>query len=147
MILALAAAAVAASTAQPTWPTHYQRAAQLWQAGQKPQALEAFYIGQLRGRINIACVKQAEDGGPALLGALQEVVGRPINEWAGGEIDQWLAGIDSALAWDAANPDPDVTTTACRTEQATQRAGLRDLRATIDRTRADIAAERARNGL
>jgi hypothetical protein len=146
VILALAVG-MAASVAEPVWPTHYQRAAQEWQAGRKPQALEAFYIGQLRGRINIACVKQPEDGGPALLGALQEVIGRPINEWAGGEIDQWLAGIDAALAWDAAHPDPDVTTPACRQAQATQRSGLRKLRANIENSRAEIASKRKKNGL
>lgn len=146
MILALAVA-LAASDTEPAWPAHYLQAAEHWQAGRKDEALKAFYIGQLRGRINIGCVEQKPDGGPALLAALQETMGGPINGWAGGEIDKWLRGIDAALAWDAANPDPEVQTPACVAEQARQRDGLRELRASIDKGRADIAAERRRNGM
>ena len=46
---------------------------------------------------------QLNPGAETLLGALQEVVGRPLNEWAGGNPDVWIATIDEALAWDAAN--------------------------------------------
>jgi hypothetical protein len=123
------------------------QAAEHWQAGRREAALQAFYIGQLRGRINVGCVEQQPDGGPALLGALQESIGAPINGWAGGEIDKWLVGIDAALAWDAANNDTDVTTSACIAEQSRQRAGLRELRSNIDKGRARITAERRRNGL
>lgn len=145
MILALAA--WVSVLAEPAWPAHYQEAATAWEAGRKDEALTKFYIGQLRGRINVSCVEQEPSGGPALLGALQEVMGTPINGWAGGDVDRWMKGIDAALLWDASHPDPDVTTDACRIEQAKQRQGLRDLRASIDRDRAEIARQRKANGL
>ena len=146
MILA-AAAALAVSASEPAWPLHYQRASGEMEAGRMQSALKWFYVGQLRGRIHTNCVEQDPTGGPALLGALQEVMGGPLNLWAGGKPDVWTATIDEALAWDAANPDPDVTTDRCRAEQVTQRAGLADLRAQIDKSRSEIAAERKKNGL
>lgn len=126
---------------------HYQRAGEEWKQGRMQSALKWFYVGQLRGRVHIGCVDQDPTGGPALLGALQEVIGAPLNEWAGGKPDLWIATIDEALAWDAANPDPDVTTDACRTAQAKERSGLADLRTYIDKNRAELAAERKKNGL
>ncbi|GLR47066.1 hypothetical protein [Sphingomonas astaxanthinifaciens] len=148
MILLVAALAAATATPTPSaWVGHYQQSAEAWRAGKRDDALRLFYVGQLRGRINVACVAQPADGGPALLGALNDMLGTEINGWAGGEPDRWMAGIAAALAWDAANPDPDSPGAACETERATQRKGLAELRTYIDTHRAEIADGRRENGL
>ena len=46
------------------------------------------------------------DADPALFASLSEVVGRPINEYAFGDIPALAATIDRVLAWHAANDDP-----------------------------------------
>ena len=38
-----------------------------------------------------------------LFSALTEQVGRPVNEYIAGNVDEWLAAMQWALDWDAAN--------------------------------------------
>lgn len=70
----------------------------------KNEAIYWFYVGQLRFRYHLAANPGlAPSGDPALFASLSEVVGRPINEYAGGHPAAWIAGIDRALQWDASH--------------------------------------------
>lgn len=103
------------------------------------------YLAQLRYRIML----EVHDDPDAriLLAALHEQVGRPINEYIGGDVDEWLAAIDWALDWDAEHGDP-ITPRAGNEEAAERiRAGLVALRADIEARRDEIPRMRAERGL
>src|SRR5690606_4095506 len=126
----------------------YILAARLLAEGDGYAAAQWMYAGQLRYRFLIA----AEGGDTfsndrVLFSALHESVGRPVNEYIGGDVDEWLAVIDWALEWDETNPNP----TTSRTEHAgawqDTRDGLVSLRAQIEAQRDEIPAMRAENGL
>lgn len=73
-------------------------------ASTKQEALFWFYVGHLRYRYYLAANPNLpRDGEPALFASLSEVVGHPINEFAGGKPDVWIAEINRALEWDAAH--------------------------------------------
>ncbi|MFL6546316.1 MAG: hypothetical protein ACJ8LM_14185 [Candidatus Udaeobacter sp.] len=40
-------------------------------------------------------------GDPALFSSLSATVGKTINEYAGGNVKDWVKAIDRALKWDA----------------------------------------------
>lgn len=117
-------------------------------AGEKDEAARWLYIGQLRWRFYLAANPDLPpDGDPALLAATLETYGRPINEWAAGDVDGWIAAMQAALDWDDAHPNG---FTAKRDHQAayrTVRKGLADLIVSIRERRTEIPAERERNGL
>ena len=65
-----------------------------------------FYVGQLRYRSYLASNRNLKpDGDPALFGALSEVIGRPLNVYAFGDIPALAATIERVLAWDASHED------------------------------------------
>lgn len=136
-----------AALAASPWPGFYQKANEEFAAGNRDEAVVLFYVGQLRGRIAVACKNLARDGEPALLASLNESLGRPINEYAGGFPAGWAAAIDRALAYDAANPDPNTPSTECRAERERQRAGLTELRDHILANVDEIREQRTANGL
>jgi hypothetical protein len=138
---------MAMATPANSWLQHYTKATALLGGAKRDEAVVEFYIGQLRGRTNLSCVKQEPSGGPALFASLNEVVGRPINEYAGASPDKWIASIDAALAWDLANPDPENGSSKCTSEKMRQRGGLTGLRKMIDTQRDTIREERRKNGL
>lgn len=136
----------AALAAQP-WPAFYQKANEEFAAGRRDEAVTLFYVGQLRGRIIVQCTNPRPDGDPALLASLNETVGRTMNEYAGGSPSGWAAAIDRALAFDAANPDPNAASGECRAERERQRTGLAQLRTHILSNVDEIRAQRTANGL
>lgn len=129
------------------WFAFYMVAAELLRRGEIDRAVEWFYVGQLRGRINATCIPQDPTGGPALLASLNSVLGTPINEHAGADPDEWAAAITRALAWDAAHADPTNPGPTCAEKRRSQRAGLADLAREIVATKAEIRATREKNGL
>lgn len=143
----IAVAAAADGMEAALWPQIYGRAGELFQQGERDEAVTLLYIGQLRARIRIQCVPGPADREPALFASLTETVGRPINEYAGGDPGGWAAAIDRALAWDEAHPDPDATGAACRAERERQRQGLGELRRQILGSADDIRRQRAASGL
>src|SRR5262249_57333521 len=101
---ALAADAAALAGQHPG--EYYRRAAQLLGAGRKDDAVFIFYLGQLRYRAHLSARRDLKpDGDPALFASLSEVVGRPVNEYAFGDIPALARTIEAVLAYDRANPD------------------------------------------
>ena len=106
------------------------------------------YAGQLRYRFMLI----ADDADPGsadatLFSALMEQVGRPVNEYIGGNVDEWIAAIDWALDWDATHDNATTSKTEHAAELAKVRTGLEELRTMIDQQRADIARQRNEAGL
>ena len=137
-----------ASAAQMHPAGYFALADRLFRDGRREDAARWLYVGQIRYRFHLAANPGApQSGDPALFASLMESVGRPINEYAGGNVDGWLAAIDAALAWDAANPNGFTSKSAHAGELAATRSGLVGLRRSLDSQRADIARTRAANGL
>ncbi|MEL6919680.1 MAG: hypothetical protein AAFO77_01460 [Pseudomonadota bacterium] len=125
-----------------------QRAAELFGAGQRDEAAYLYYIAQLRVRIYIeARPDLPPSGAPALAGSLFEVVGRPINEWIGGDVDEWVSIMDRVLAWHAANDDAITPKATYGDAHRTIVSGLRSFRNQVDGDRESIRAQREANGL
>lgn len=125
-----------------------QQAAQLFERGQREEAVYLYYVGQLRLRIYLmARPNLPPDGEPALAASLFEVVGRPINEWAAGDIDQLVATLDRVIDWHAANDDQLTPKARHRRAHRQNVAGLRDLRDHFDHNRALVRQQREANGL
>jgi hypothetical protein len=86
---------------------YYRLAARLFWAGRKNEAVFWLYAGQLRYRAYLAAQPAlAPDGAPALFSSLSETVGRPIDEYAFGDIPALCETLDRVIAWDAAHVDP-----------------------------------------
>lgn len=83
------------------WITFYFAAKSLFDSGQRDEAVRWFYVAQLRGR---TVAELDPNSTPSLIGALQYVVGQPINEYAGGDQQKLIQAIDWATAWDQQHP-------------------------------------------
>jgi len=82
-------------------PAYYLVYASRWmKAGDLPAAMRWFYIGQLRHRVSVQANPKQDT---TLFAALSAGLGGPMNRYGALHIDQWLAAIDGALAWDAAH--------------------------------------------
>lgn len=122
----------------------YALAKTLFEAGEKDEAVFWFYAGQIRYRAYLMSNPQLKpDGDPAVFASLSEVIGRPINVYAFGDIAGLAKTIDRALVWDAANPDG----FAKGPEREKSRSGLSALKAKILSTAGEIRATRTKNGL
>lgn len=127
---------------------YYTAAAQLFETGDKDQAVFWFYAGQLRYRVHLACHPDLKpDGDPALFASLSESVGRPINEYAFGDPPALAATLDKVLAWDDATPNGFTSKTECAAAIGTMRAGLAGLRDEVLARQDEIRREREKNGL
>jgi hypothetical protein len=117
-------------------------------ASTKQEALFWFYVGQLRYRYYLAANPHLPcDGDPAVFASLSGVVGRPINEYAGGKPDLWIAEIDHALEWDATH-DNDFTPKNKSPDNYRQiRAGLVALRDQVVAMKKQLPELRRQNGL
>ncbi len=125
--------------------TFYVLATRLFEAGQKDEAVFWFYAGQIRYRAYLKHNPRLDPSGdPALFASLSEVIGRPINEYAFGDVPSLAAAIDHALAWDAAHADPYAPKGAAREEVVN---GLRAMKTQVLATADDIRKQRAANGL
>ncbi len=125
--------------------SYYMLAKRLFQEGQRDEAVFWFYTGQIRYRARLKTHPNLpKDGEPALFGSLSEVVGRPLNEYAFGDIPKLATIIDRALAWDAANADPFSPKGEMRDSV---RAGLEKMKADVLARADEIRATRIKNGL
>lgn len=126
----------------------YRRAAELFEAGSREQAVCLFYRGQYRFRVHLAARPElAPSGDPALFASLNEVVGRPLNEWAGGDPQTWAEAIACALDWARGNDDPFTPKAEFASEHARVVEGLAGLLDHVRNSADEIAAERAARGL
>jgi hypothetical protein len=159
LALGVALGAASAAAAQPKQTTaqiiakierehpsaYYRLAMQLFQDGKKDEAVFWFYTGQIRFRARLVTHPELpRDGEPALFGSLSEVIGRPINQYAFGDIPKLAETIDRALAWDAAHKDPFSRAGAARDNV---RAGLTAMKRETVATADEIRATRIKNGL
>ena len=131
----------------PSAWTDYQRAAELYNAGQRLQAGCLMYRGQFRARLMLlAEPKLPPDGAPALFASLSETVGRPINQWLGGDRDDWIAAMECARDWAVANDDPDYPRRRYGAQHAQVLDGLNQLIASIP-PNAELRKQRRAAGL
>ena len=125
--------------------SYYMLAMRLFQEGQKDEAVFWFYTGQIRYRARLKThLNLKPDGEPALFGSLSEVVGRPLNQYAFGDIPKLATIIDRALAWDAKHADPFSPKGEVRDGV---RAGLEKMKADVLARADEIRATRVKNGL
>jgi hypothetical protein len=125
----------------------YVLSSRLLAEGRGQEAANWMYAGQLRYRFLISAENDAASNEGVLFSALSEQVGRPVNEYIAGDVDEWIAAMNWALDWDAAN-DNGVTS---KTEHAevleAVRSGLEGLIADVEANRDTIPQEREANGL
>ncbi len=127
---------------------YYKRAAELFQTGRRDDAVFVYYLGQLRWRIYIkANPSLPPDGDPALFDALSDVMGRPINQYAFGDIPILACTMQAVLDFDQAYPDRFTSRTAKPWHRQEVRRGLADLRSRTLAQVESIRAERLKNGL
>ncbi|NIX77813.1 hypothetical protein [Microvirga terricola] len=127
---------------------YYLRAKSLFESGQKDDAVFLLYLGQLRYRLYLtANPNLPKDRDPAVFSALSETVGRPINEYAFGDIPALARTIQAVLALDEARPDEFTSQTATPKQRREIREGLAEMRSTLLAQADAISAQRAKNGL
>lgn len=125
----------------------YILAGRLLEEGRGQEAANWMYAGQLRYRFLIEAGSGPVAQERLQFDVLSEQIGRPVNEYIAGDVDEWLAAMDWALEWDAAN-DNAVTPKAEHAAALQQvRSGLADLRAEVQANRDTIPEQREANGL
>jgi hypothetical protein len=124
---------------------YYKRAGELLQAGKKEEAVFVFYLGQLRYRTFLLANPGTED--PTLFATLSQVTGKPINQYAFGDIPALARTIDAVLAYDTANPDSFSSPAGSAAAHASVRDGLTAMKTKMLAETDRIKADRTKNGL
>lgn len=123
---------------------YYVLASKLFQAGDRDEAVFWFYTGQIRWRARLMGNPQLpRDGEPALFSSMSEVVGRPINEYAFGDIPALAKAIDRALDWDSRHADR----MNKAPEREKSRSGLMGMKAHLLANADSIRETRSKSGL
>src|SRR5262245_22651332 len=127
----------------------YILAEKLFAAGKKEEAVFWYYAGQLRYRVYLLVNKNKLEpsGDPAVFASLSEEIGRPINEYAFGDIPQLAKTIDAVLAWDQSHSNPLTPREKYRSQYGQIVAGLTHMRDEVVRKADSIRKTRAANGL
>ena len=126
----------------------YTLASRMFRRGDRLRAGCLFYRAQYRLRVMlVARPELGPDGGPALLDGLQESVGRPINEWLGGDPRDWEAAIRCAITSVRKTADPMTPRARYPAAHASVMKGLRGILADIEGHHDRIRRERKANGL
>ncbi|WP_152658661.1 hypothetical protein [Devosia chinhatensis] len=125
----------------------YVLAARLLAAGEGQEAANWMYAGQLRYRFLITVGGEEGRDESILFSALTEQVGRPVNEYIAGDVDEWLAAMRWALDWDDANPNSITSKTEHAAALTEVRDGLERLIETVEAERDIIPQQREANGL
>lgn len=127
---------------------YYILAGKLFKAGEKDEAVFWFYAGQLRYRFHLGANPDLpRSGDPALFASLSEVVGRPLNEYAFGDLTQLSATIDKVLAWDERTDNAFTSKTTNAAAWTATRDGLSEMRRQVMASADQIRAQRTKNGL
>jgi hypothetical protein len=127
---------------------YYRRASSLFGNGRRDDAVFIFYLGQLRYRAHLLARRDLKpDGDPALFASLSEVVGRPLNEYAFGDVSGLANIIDAVLAYDTANPDRFTPPMQFPNVYVSVRDGLNKMKAQLLKDADQIRATRRKNGL
>jgi hypothetical protein len=128
--------------------TYYILASKLFRDGKADEAVFWFYLGQLRYRVHLTARKGLDPSDdPALFSSLSEVVGRPLNEYAFGDLSRLIQTIDEVLRWDASHPNGFTPKREFAAAHADIRAGLVRLQDHVRQNGDQIRKQRAANGL
>lgn len=127
------------------WVAFYEAADQLFQVGRNDEALQWFYVGQIRARVAAGLDPDASRNN-AMLVAMNAGIGTPIMAYAKADKDNWAEQIDAALAWDKDHPLPaDPKTVIGVSDVAFDSVNFRllyeQVRTGLKGMRAEIAAE------
>jgi hypothetical protein len=127
----------------------YVLSEKLFAAGKKDEAVFWFYAGQLRYRVYLLVNKDKLEpsGDPAVFASLSEEIGRPLNEYAFGDIPRLAKTIDAVLAWDRTHSNTLTPRKKYRSEYDQIVTGLTHLRDEVARKADSIRKTRAANGL
>jgi hypothetical protein len=127
---------------------YYRKAAEMFQSGQKDAAVFVFYLGQLRYRTHLKARPDLKpDGDPALFGSLSEIVGKPVNEYAFGDLNKLDETLKAVLVYDRQNPDSFTSAAQFPSVHAQQWEGMDSMRRQIVARADDIRRQRTSNGL
>ncbi|AMY08359.1 hypothetical protein LuPra_01556 [Luteitalea pratensis] len=127
---------------------YYVLAGKLFASGEKDEAVFWFYAGQLRYRFHLAANPDLPPSGDAaLFASLSEVLGRPINKYAFGDVVQVTATIDKVLAWDGRTANGYTSKTTHAAAWKGIRDGLGQLRSHLVQSGDQIRAQHKQNGL
>jgi hypothetical protein len=127
---------------------YYRRAAVLFKEDKKDEAVFIFYLGQLRYRARLLSHPALDPSGePALFTSFQQVVGKPVNEHAFGDIPRLLTTLDAVLIYDRGHPDKFTPPSTFPEAWRQTREGLSRMRAQVEKDADKIRASRERNGL
>jgi hypothetical protein len=127
----------------------YILALKLFTAGQKDDAVFWFYAGQLRYRVYLLVNKDKLDpsGDPALFASLSEEVGRPINEYAFGDIPLLSKTIEAVITWDQSHANALTPRDKYKSQYDQIVAGLIQMRDQVLKQADSIRKTRSANGL
>ncbi len=125
----------------------YVLSSRLLSEGKGQEAANWMYAGQLRYRFMITAGGEAARNEGVLFSALSEQVGRPVNEYIAGDVDEWISAMNWALEWDAANDNGTTSKTEHEAALEEVRSGLKRLIADVEANRETIPQEREANGL
>lgn len=127
---------------------YYSYASRLFHEGKKDDAVFWFYVGQLRYRFHLkANPKLDPSGDPALFSSLSATVGEVINLYAGGDVKEWVKGIDRALKWDADTANGFTSKKKSAAIYEENRAGLKKMRDQLENQADSIREQRKKAGL
>ena len=127
---------------------YYQHAIKLFNSGRKNDAVFVFYLGQLRYRTHLAARPELPvDQDRALFASLSESVGRPINEYAFGDLPQLDRTLKAVFAYDTANQDRFTLRETFSVASRQQREGMETMRRNILSNADDMRKQRKANGL
>jgi hypothetical protein len=127
----------------------YILAQKLFASGQKDEAVFWYYAGQLRYRVYLTVNQSKLDpaGDPAVFSALTEEIGRPVNEYAFGDIPRLAKTIDAVIAWDQSHANALTPREKYRTEYDQITTGLTQLRDNMIKNADSIRQQRTAAGL
>lgn len=128
--------------------SYYLYAGRLFREGNKDDAVFWFYAGQLRYRFHLKANPKLEPSGdPALFSSLSATLGQTINEYAGGNVKNWIKAIDRALKWDADTSNRFTSKTKFASIYEENRAGLKTMRDQWESQADQIREQRKKAGL
>ena len=126
----------------------YEHSARLLSAGEMHEAAFWFYAGQLRYRVHLlARPTLPPDQDPALFASFNATLGQAINEYLGGDPQEWERVIERVLTWDEQTPNEFTPMDQFPDVYRSVRSGLQDLLAWIHQSHDEIRAERSERGL
>ena len=127
---------------------YYKRAGELFKEGKKDEAVFVLYLGQLHFRTYLLTHREADqDQSLGTFAALSEQIGKPITQYAFGNIPALARTIDAVLAYDAANPDNISSPPESAGAHEEVRKGLAAMKAKMLSEADRIHAQREKNGL